>query len=58
VPISGIRLSDWFHREAHGERDDLMSATRYAIMSLRHARAEDARCAWDAPIAWPEKGFV
>ena len=19
VPISGIRLSDWFHREAHGE---------------------------------------
>ena len=21
VPISGIRLSDWFHREAHGERN-------------------------------------
>jgi di/tricarboxylate transporter len=20
VPISGIRLSDWFHREAHGEQ--------------------------------------
>jgi len=20
VPISGIRLSDWFHREAHGEK--------------------------------------
>ena len=19
VPVSGIRLSDWFHREAHGE---------------------------------------
>jgi hypothetical protein len=21
VPISGIRLSDWFHREAHGEKN-------------------------------------
>jgi hypothetical protein len=20
VPISGLRLSDWFHREAHGEK--------------------------------------
>jgi hypothetical protein len=20
VPISGIRLSDWFHREAHGKK--------------------------------------
>src|SRR5258706_8992267 len=22
VPISGIRLFDWFHREAHGEQTD------------------------------------
>jgi hypothetical protein len=21
IPISGIRLSDWIHREAHGEED-------------------------------------
>jgi hypothetical protein len=28
VPISGIRLSDWFHREAHG-------AT--ALLYIRHS---------------------
>src|SRR6266404_271140 len=25
VPISGIRLSDWFHREAHGKRSPTAS---------------------------------
>jgi hypothetical protein len=26
VPISGIRLSDWLHREAHGEKKALAAS--------------------------------
>jgi Terminase RNaseH-like domain len=44
-------LNDWFdefrlyHRKdgkVHKEGDDLMSATRYAVMMLRHARTAEA----------------
>jgi hypothetical protein len=45
-------LTDWFdeyrlyHRKdgrVHKEGDDLMSATRYAVMMLRHARTDIPR---------------
>ena len=57
-------LYDWFeefrlyHRK-DGKivkiRDDLMSATRYATMSLRHARIETSRWNQSGPLA-PEVG--
>lgn len=50
-------LADWweefrlYHRKAGrvvGERDDLIDATRYALMMLRHAATECGP--WDGPI--------
>lgn len=50
-------LADWweefrlYHRKAGrvvGERDDLIDATRYALMMLRHAATESGP--WDGPI--------
>src|SRR5262245_65905924 len=35
VPISGIRLSDWFHRQAHGEEDWPQAASARRISLLR-----------------------
>ena len=59
-------LYDWFeefrlyHRK-DGKivkiRDDLMSATRYAAMSLRHARIETSRWNQSGPLA-PEVNIV
>jgi hypothetical protein len=36
VPISGIRLSDWLHRKAHGE-EDWPQACSAADFLLRHS---------------------
>jgi phage terminase large subunit-like protein len=40
------------------ENDDLMSATRYAIMMLRHARTEDARRQFSGPIKFPNVKYA
>lgn len=54
-------LSEWFdefrlyHRKDGvivPERDDLLSATRYAVMSLRYAEAEASDAAWSNSVAW------
>ena len=34
VPISGIRLSDWFHREAHGEQPNRTRLRHGASLSF------------------------
>jgi phage terminase large subunit-like protein len=36
------------------ENDDLMSATRYAVMMLRQARTEEARRRFSGPIKFPD----
>ena len=55
-------LNDWFeefrlyHRQdgrVVKEGDDLMAATRYALMMLRHARTAAVRTAFRRPIAMP-----
>jgi phage terminase large subunit-like protein len=55
-------LHDWweefrlYHRKdgkVVKERDDLMSATRYAIMSLRHAETADAYASFNRRIEYP-----
>jgi hypothetical protein len=54
-------LAEWFeefrlyHRKDGvivPERDDLLSATRYAIMSLRYAEAEASDASWSDAPAW------
>jgi hypothetical protein len=39
VPISGIRLSDWFHREAHGEKRvaRVVCAAGFLAFAPRHS---------------------
>jgi hypothetical protein len=39
------------------EGDDLMSATRYAIMCLRSARTKADRVSFDRDISYPQMGF-
>jgi Terminase RNaseH-like domain len=60
-------LTEWFeefrlyHRRdgrVFKENDDLMSATRYAVMMLRHARTEEARGKFSAPIEFPVHGVA
>ena len=60
-------LNDWFdefrlyHRKdgkAHKEGDDLMSATRYAVMMLRHARTAAAYSRFYRPLEYPKLGIV
>lgn len=34
------------------ERDDLLSATRYAVMSLRYAEAEASDASWSESVSW------
>jgi hypothetical protein len=60
-------LNDWFeefrlyHRKdgrVFKERDDLMSATRYAVTMLRHARSVQASKAFDRDLHYPEQGWV
>src|ERR1700730_631608 len=38
VPISGIRLSDWFHREARGSRAAFVTRLRSGQLPSRTAR--------------------
>jgi hypothetical protein len=56
-------LEDWweefrmFHRKDGiivKQRDDLMAATRYAVMQLRSARTHKQVQDWDAPIKYPK----
>jgi hypothetical protein len=60
-------LNDWweefrlFHRKdgkVVKENDDLMAATRYAVMMLRYARTEAARRKFRGPIEYPRLGVV
>ena len=60
-------LNDWFeefrlyHRKdgkVHKEGDDLMSATRYAVMMLRHARTAQEYDRFRRPIEYPRLGIV
>jgi Terminase RNaseH-like domain len=60
-------LNDWFeefrlyHRKdgrVFKERDDLMSATRYGVMSLRYARSVEARERFNRNIEYPTLGLV
>jgi hypothetical protein len=59
-------LNDWFeefrlnHRKdgrVVKERDDLMSATRYAVMMLRSAKTADFYDAMDRDIVYPNLGI-
>jgi phage terminase large subunit-like protein len=59
-------LNDWFeefrlyHRrdgKVFKEGDDLMSATRYAIMCLRSARTKADRVSFDREISYPAMGI-
>jgi hypothetical protein len=59
-------LNDWwdefrlYHRrdgKVFKEGDDLMSATRYAIMCLRSARTRADRVSFDRDISYPQMGF-
>jgi hypothetical protein len=59
-------LNDWFeefrlyHRrdgKVFKEGDDLMSATRYAIMCLRSARTKQDRVSFDREISYPSMGI-
>jgi phage terminase large subunit-like protein len=60
-------LNDWFeefrlyHRKdgkVHKEGDDLMSATRYAVMMLRHARTAQEYDRFRRPIEYPKLALV
>ena len=60
-------LNDWFdelrlyHRKdgkAHKEGDDLMSATRYAVMMLRHARTATEYNRFYRKIEYPNIGII
>jgi hypothetical protein len=60
-------LNDWweefrlYHRKdgkVFKEGDDLMSATRYAIMSLRHASTKAFYDSFRRPLVYPDTGIV
>ena len=60
-------LNDWFsefrlyHRKdgkVVKEMDDLMSATRYAVMMLRYARSVQAADKFRRPLQYPQLGIV
>jgi phage terminase large subunit-like protein len=60
-------LNDWFdefrlyHRKdgkVHKEGDDLMSATRYGVMMLRHARTAAAYNRFHRKIEYPNIGII
>src|SRR5262245_60281292 len=59
-------LEDWweefrlYHRrdgKVHKDGDDLMAATRYAIMSLRHASTKAAYDSFRRPLVYPDTGW-
>ena len=43
---------------AFKEGDDLMSATRYALMSLRHASTKAAYDSFRRPIQYADRGWM
>jgi hypothetical protein len=60
-------LNDWweefrlYHRKGgrvHKEGDDLMSATRYAVMMLRYARSVKGSRAFDRDLQYRDLGWV
>src|SRR5262245_24563445 len=60
-------LNDWweefrlYHRKdgkVHKEHDDLLCATRYAVMMLRHARTAQEYDAFRRPIEYPKTGWT
>jgi phage terminase large subunit-like protein len=60
-------LNDWFeefrlyHRrdgKVWKEGDDLMAATRYAVMMLRHAQTESGSASFNRPIDYPKRKYV
>jgi hypothetical protein len=60
-------LHDWweefrlYHRQngkVHKQGDDLMSATRYAVMMLRYAQTAKARADFDRDLHYPAQGWV
>jgi len=60
-------LSDWFsefrlfHRlegKIVPEYDDLVSATRYAVVMLRYAKTKSFNDKWRAPLEYPRLGLV
>ena len=60
-------LNDWFdefrlyHRKdgkVHKEGDDLLSATRYAVMMLRHARTMAGYRRFHGDIRYPNLGLA
>jgi hypothetical protein len=60
-------LNDWFdefrlyHRKdgkVHKEGDDLMSATRYAVIMLRYARTTEAAANFNRRIIYPKMGWI
>ena len=62
-----MRANDWFdefrlyHRKdgkVHKEGDDLMSATRYAVMMLRHARTAAEYNRFYRKIEYRKRGIV
>ena len=40
------------------EGDDLMCATRYALMMLRHSSTDSFSAKWNRPIEYPEARYV
>jgi hypothetical protein len=60
-------LVDWFeefrlyHRKdgkVFKERDDLMSATRYAVTMLRYAKTGAAQASFDRDLRYPALGIA
>jgi hypothetical protein len=52
-----------YHRDAKTglivkEADDAISASRYGLMSLRHARTDASRAAFGRPLQYPELGRI
>lgn len=52
-----------YHRDAKTglivkEADDAISASRYAMMMLRHGRTDAARVRFNAPINYPKLGMI
>lgn len=63
----GLHLVDWweefrlYHRKdgiIQKQRDDLMAATRYAVMMLRHAKTGKQVQDWNGPIQYPPRYFA
>ncbi|MFT5232606.1 MAG: hypothetical protein ACI9UK_001168 [Candidatus Krumholzibacteriia bacterium] len=49
---------DPFHRPHFKQCDDLMAATRYAVMMIRHAKTGKQVQDWYRPIQYPPRYFA